>query len=196
MDEEKKYSLRPTVDRKVENPSIGYRLENIQALSLLDNIRKTVTMSYNVIDVTGSITGAVTGTIANDQTKEEIIKKFSISAEKLRQVIDGGVVEHEGKMYMFQTQDRALGKHGEIMEKLAANSDEQYDGEMIVDIPLVRVDENGNFVRVGTCHWPFKFDTRFASVRISESALTPDEVKNFKPSIRIIPKQQPPEEAV
>lgn len=178
-DETEKYNLRPTIDRIIENPSVGYRLENVQPLSFLDNTLKTVKQSYDVINMSDNTT-------LTDKKKIEIIDAFSSSAEYLKNVIDGGLVDYNGKLYLFQSKDRTEGKHKEILKKLADNSEGQYDLEMIIKQPIAITDGDGNIIKRGTLTMPFKVDSRFVSAKVSDSPLSIKEAKNFKPTLKIM----------
>lgn len=180
-DETEKHNLRASIDRIIENPSVGYRLENVQPLSNLDNTLKTARQSYDVINMTDSTT-------LTDKKKNEIIEAFSLSAEYLKNIIDGGLVEYEGKLYLFQSKNRTKGEHRKILSELADNSESQYDLEMIIKQPIAITDNNGNIIQCGTLTMPFKVDGRFVSAKVLDSPLSIEEAKNFKPTLKIMAK--------
>ena len=54
----------------------------------------------------------------SNQTRNEVIKKYSLNAEELKQLLDSGLFEIEGELYLFQSKDRSNGEHAEIIPKL------------------------------------------------------------------------------
>lgn len=159
--ETEKHNLRPSIDRKIEHPSIGYRLENIQPLTYLDNTLKTVSQRYDVIAWHSK-------TMLSDQTRNEIIKKYSLNAEELKQLLDGGLFEIEGELYLFQSKDRSNGEHSEIIQQIVDFDEdipEEYTLRMTVKAPI-NVEIADNVIVPMTITMPFIFDKRYISAKI------------------------------
>ncbi|WP_339820703.1 hypothetical protein MKZ15_06240 [Paenibacillus sp. FSL R7-0216] len=146
--DEQKLSSRPTIDRINEDPTIGYRLFNIQVLSHGDNAKKALSKPHYVfeVDLTDSFNLRTDKKYKKYSSKKEAVESLGLSFSSDK----GRLYRSNGKTYLVQSEQVTLGLK-EIEEYDDANEEKWYRAS----IPIgTLTDQNGVEYYVGL---PFIF---------------------------------------